>query len=265
MSFSDGTLPRRKGTLKVVGTGITFPDHLTDGARSAICDADIVLYVVDNKATEAWIRTTARQAEALRTPNADARRLSVYDAMVERTLNYVRAGLGVAAVFYGHPGMFSYPGHEAVRRARSEGYCADILPAVSSVDCLYADLALDPAYHGYQVFDATDFLIHRRAVNVATDLILLQAAMVGDPAYERYRAPGLGLLMEALADMYGLKHEIVIYEGAAESGDSASIRRIPLAGLGEIGLKASSTLYVPPKHEAASDLHMLIRLAREIP
>lgn len=265
MSFSDGILPGRKGTLTVVGTGITFPDHLTDGARSAIGDADIVVYVVDNKATEAWLQRTARRAEALRTPNSDARRLNAYDAMVDRTLEYVRSGLRVAAVFYGHPGMFSYPGHEAVRRARSEGYRADVLPAVSAVDCLYADLALDPASHGYQVFDATDFLIHRRTVNVAVDLILLQPAMVGDPAYERYRAPGLGILTEALADVYGLEHEIVIYEGATESGHSASTRRIPVSGLPVSGLKAFSTLYIPPKHTATSDLHMLIRLAREIP
>lgn len=253
------------GSLTVVGTGIQFPDHLTEAARTAIASADVVVYVVDNPLTEAWLQETARRAEPLRQRQAgepETQRLAVYDDMVDQTLDYVRSGLTVCAVSYGHPGMFSYPGHEACRRARSEGYEAEILPAVSSVDCLYADLAVDPGDHGYQVFDATEFLIHRQSVNVACDLVLLQPAMVGDPGYERYRAPGLPLLVEVLSEHYGAEHKIIVYEAATCSGESASITKLPLAALTEAALSRFSTLYVPAKHAPATDLATLIRLAK---
>lgn len=255
----------RAGSLTLVGTGIQFPDHLTIAARNTIAGADIVVYVVDNPRTDAWLHETARRAEPLRPlrpRDTTSQRLEVYEEMVDRTLEYVRSGLRVCAVFSGHPGMFSYPGHEAYRRALAEGYAAEILPAVSAVDCLYADLGLDPGYHGYQVFDATDFLIHRRVVNVESDLVLLQPAMVGDPDYERYRAPGLSNLVEVLTEHYGEDHEIILYTAATQSDETTSIVKLPIRALAEAALTKLSTLFVPPAHEPAADLDMLIRLAR---
>ena len=261
------------GALTVVGTGILFPDHLTDAARNAVEAADVVVYVVDNPETEAWLKGTAREAVSLRAcgqtsaesggaETSGASRRSVYDAMVDRTLRFVRSGKHVCAVYYGHPGMFSYPGHEAVRQARAEGFRAEILPAVSTIDCLYADLQLDPAYNGLQVFDATDFLIHRRAISVTSDLILLQPAMVGDPTYESYSASGLDVLVEVLSEHYGPEHEVFIYEAARTSGETSTASRVAVAELVSAALRASSTLFIPPKAESASDLSMLIRLAR---
>ena len=43
----------------------------------------------------------------------------------------IRAGFRVCAVFYGHPGVFVYPSHEAIRRARAEGFAARMLPALT--------------------------------------------------------------------------------------------------------------------------------------
>lgn len=41
--------------------------------------------------------------------------------MIERILQSVRSGGMTCAIFYGHPGVFVYPAHEAIRRARAEG------------------------------------------------------------------------------------------------------------------------------------------------
>src|SRR5437773_2103233 len=72
-------------------------------------------------------------------------RRETYAEMVEELLAPVRAGHNVCAAFYGHPGVFVNPGHEAIRRARAEGFPARMLPAVSALDCLVADLGIDPA------------------------------------------------------------------------------------------------------------------------
>jgi precorrin-6B methylase 1 len=78
-----------------------------------------------------------------------------YDRMVERILSYVRRGLNVCVVFYGHPGVFVHPGHESIRRARIEGFSACILPGISAEDCLFAELGIDPSKNG-QSFEATE-------------------------------------------------------------------------------------------------------------
>ncbi len=94
-------------------------------------------------------------------------------------LRGVRAGLDVVGVFYGHPGVFVNPSHRALSIAREEGYKARMLPGVSAEDCLYADLCIDPANPGCVTYEASDFLIRERPVNIHSHLILFQVGCIG--------------------------------------------------------------------------------------
>ncbi len=55
-------------------------------------------------------------------------RQKIYERITEAMLAEVRRGQTVCAAFYGHAGIFVYLSHEAVRRARDEGYRARMLP-----------------------------------------------------------------------------------------------------------------------------------------
>lgn len=90
--------------------------------------------------------------------------------MIQHVLCCVRSGRRTCLVAYGHPGVFGTVPHEAIRRARQEGYIARMLPAVSAEDCLFADLAVDPG-NGYQTYEATDFLANNRSIDTAAALI----------------------------------------------------------------------------------------------
>ena len=48
----------------------------------------------------------------------DRARSDTYEAMVDTILGAVRDGKRVCAAFYGHPGVYVYPSHESVKRAR---------------------------------------------------------------------------------------------------------------------------------------------------
>jgi len=56
--------------------------------------------------------------------------------MVERILKNVKDGFKVCVVFYGHPGVFVQPSHEAIRIARLEGFSARMLPGISAEELL---------------------------------------------------------------------------------------------------------------------------------
>jgi len=81
-------------------------------------------------------------------------------------------------VFYGHLGVFVFATHEAMAILRDDGYRVEMLPGISAEDCLYADLSIDPATHGCQVYEATDFLIRRRKIDPAVPVILWQVGWV---------------------------------------------------------------------------------------
>ena len=81
-------------------------------------------------------------------------------------------GHRIVAAFYGHPGVFTYPTDESIRRARAEGYHARMLAGISAEDCLIADLGVDPARNGCQSYEATDFLLNSRTIDALAQFIL---------------------------------------------------------------------------------------------
>src|SRR4051812_45276025 len=103
-------------------------------ARGWICSAEKVLYCIADAASERLILKLNPNAESLYHFYGEGKeRGETYQQMVDRTLECVREGKSVCAVYYGHPGIFVNPGHRAIEVARKEGFDARMLPAISSV------------------------------------------------------------------------------------------------------------------------------------
>ena len=249
------------GSLTVVGTGIRL-SQMSMEARISVESADKVLYSVADAVTETALQKLNHTAESLqRFYGPRKHRMITYLQMVERILSFVRKKQAVCAVFYGHPGVFVNPSHEAIRRARVEGFAATMLPAVSSEDCLFADLGIDPATSGCQSFEATDFLIRRRPFYATSPLILWQIGSIGNWKSEiQDCSAGLQALLEVLGQNYDAKHETVLYEAARYTSCEPMIERVPLARIPERSISPVTTLYVPPDEPAPIDFAMVDRL-----
>jgi hypothetical protein len=251
----------RAGSLTVIGTGIRLGQTSLE-ARACIEGADKVFYLVADLVTRHWIRTLRPGAESLDRFYHPAKfRANTYLQMVDRIMASVRQGLDVCAIFYGHPGVFVYPSHEAIRRARHEGFSARMLPATSAEDCLFADLGVDPATTGCQSFEATDFLVYRRRFSPSIPLILWQAGVTGQL---RYRATcnlrGVRVLVDYLQCYYEPTHPTTIYEAAQYPACNAVIDQVTLAEVPDAGITPASTLFIPPNGRPRLDLDMLDRL-----
>src|SRR5271169_6269497 len=115
----------RPGQLAVVGTGIRSVGQLTVEAIAWMRQADALVYLVADPISEEIIRSLNPTAISLQGYYGEgAGRMGSYEAMVEHILSCVRSGKRTCAAFYGHPGVFAFPSHESIRRARSEGYIA---------------------------------------------------------------------------------------------------------------------------------------------
>lgn len=250
------------GSLTVVGTGIQLGTQLTPEARMAIKNADIVLSLVAEPVMQAAVKRLNPKTRSLHDYYVlGESRAAAYEAMVVEILAHVRRGVDVCAAFYGHPGVFVAPSHEAVRRAREEGFPARMLPGISAEDCLFADLGIDPARFGCQSYEATDFLIHGRRVDTTATLVLWQLGTVGSAAASAEARPsGLGVLVDALLELYPSDHEVVVYEASPYPGFDPLIFKVPLSDLAPEHVTAMSTLCVPAREPARRDLTMLDRL-----
>ncbi len=224
------------GSLVVVGTGIG-PAQLTTEARTAIAAADRVFFAAGDLLTEAEIGELSTNASSLAGffENGTSRRES-YERIVEEILAPARSGMRVCAAFYGHPGMFVLPAGEAIRRAQSEGIPAKMLPGVSSLDCLFADLGVDPAAAGLQTYEATDFLQRAPTLEPRAGLVLWQVGVVASQDE----------LAEALESWYPKDHEVIVYEASSYPGVPPRAESLALERLEHAELTPRSTLYVTP-------------------
>jgi uncharacterized protein YabN with tetrapyrrole methylase and pyrophosphatase domain len=239
----------QRGALTVVGTGIRIGLQLTPEAAEAIEAADELLYVNAEPFGDRWLASLHPRARNLITHyRPGVERKVVYEEIVEAILEPVRGGKRVCAAFYGHPGVFVRPSHEAVRRARAEGFEAEMLPAVSAVDCLFADLGVDPAHYGCASYDATDFLSRERPLDTSAALVLWQVAAVGETraVTEGEHGRNLPVLVDRLLAHYPPEHEVVLYEATPFPVGQPLVERLTLRELGEAEPTPQATLYVPP-------------------
>jgi uncharacterized protein YabN with tetrapyrrole methylase and pyrophosphatase domain len=242
------------GTLTVVGTGIRIGVQLTPESRAAIDAADELLYVNAEPLGDRWLASLHPQATSLAPLyRSGTDREDVYEAIVEAILRPVRRGAAVCAAFYGHPGVFVRPSHEAIARARAEGHFARMLPAVSAEDCLFADLGIDPATYGCVSFDATTFLARRRPIDSSAALVLWQVAAVCEAraVVEGQHGANVPLLVERLAVAYPDDHEVVLYEASPFPATEPLVQHLSLGDLAETVPAPQATLYVPPLASAA--------------
>jgi hypothetical protein len=186
--------------------------------------------------------------------------------MIEEILAPVREGRTVCAAFYGHPGVFVSPSHEAIRLARLEGLEARMLPAVSAEDCLFADLGVDPGRSGCQSYEATDLLIHGRTVDPSAYLVLWQIAWLGNVRYSPTPSQEhLPVLIEYLERFYPPDHESFLYEASPYAVGGPQIQRIRLSELPTTDISPMATLCIPPVSPPTPDREMIERLGAVSP
>jgi len=231
---------------------------VTPEAASAIERADEILYLVTQPLTAQWIERMNPRSRSLGSLYAPGKpRRETYAEMVEELLAPVRAGRDVCAAFYGHPGVFVNPGHEAIRRARAEGYRARMLPAVSALDCLVADLGIDPAVTGLQSYEA-----NRRRPDTAAMLVLWQIGVVGELGYASApRRENLALVVDRLARGYPREHEVIVYEASPfPLVADPFVLRLPFEELPDARVPLLATLVVPPARKPRRDRALTARL-----
>jgi uncharacterized protein YabN with tetrapyrrole methylase and pyrophosphatase domain len=246
-----GGVANARASLVVVGVGIQWGGQTTQAALRAIQRADRVLFAVADPWAARWIRRLSPHAESMQYPQDGRPRRQIYEGMVARILEELRAGHRVCAVFYGSPTLLAQAAHDSVRRARAEGICARMLPGVSSLDCLFADLEIDPGGAGCHVCEASLFLARRYGVEPRAHTVLWQIAMIDNAGvfHAENRAlvrAGLARLEERLSALLPADHEVVVYEASTHPLAAPRADRVALSRLRDITVNAVSTLYIPP-------------------
>jgi hypothetical protein len=176
----------------------------------------------------------------------------------------VKAGKKVVGAFYGHPGVFAWVPHNAIKQARELGFTAHIEPGISAEDCLYADLGIDPGTYGCQHYEASQFMFYKRNIDTAAYLILWQVGVAGDRTLAKFstNAAYRKILVELLRQYYPAEHQVILYEAVTLPIQQRRIEQLPLSALPDALMDLKTTLVIPPATSMQLNDALLDRLEK---
>lgn len=234
--------------LIVAGSGIKSVAHISQETKAVIGLADKVLYLINEDYVKQWVEREAKNAESLeKIYFAHPQRAHAYHAISRNIVDEYRRFNSLCVLLYGHPTVFAESALNAVHKIRQEGGDAVILPAISTLDCLFSDLAIDPGDKGLFCIDATELLVYRRAIDSRSHVVLWQLANL---AMSNQRiSDKLALLQHYLLQFYDAETLICMYEAAKLPTQVPKMDWISLEALPRFKLSPIATLYIPPQHQ----------------
>jgi tetrapyrrole (corrin/porphyrin) methylase-like protein len=237
--------------LYLVGAGIIFPEHLTIETIEilTLCKrigTNLPEAILDGlpedlraKCVSLW---SLYQDGRIRTENY----LDVFQAIVELT----EIDTPIAWLTPGHPVIFDSVSASLLTEGKVRGWKVRVIPAVSSIDTMLAELGYDPA-HGMLIHEATGLVRRRIPVVRSVALMLLQPAVfdvnvaiiAGDSA-----GPDLSPLRDYLCEFHSPEHRCAFIRSASKLGERDLVTWTPLRDLASVPYErvAGSTLFVPP-------------------
>jgi tetrapyrrole methylase family protein/MazG family protein len=235
----------------LVGAGIIFPEHLTIETVEilTLCKRigtnlpEAILEGLPEdlraKCVSLW---SLYQDGRIRTENY----LDVFHAIVELT----EVDTPIAWLTPGHPIIFDSVSAALLTEGKSRGWNVRVIPAVSSIDTMLAELGYDPA-HGMLIHEATGLVRRRIPVVRSVALMLLQPAVfdvniaiiAGDSA-----GPDLSPLRDYLCEFHDADHICAFIRSASQPSERDLITWTALRDLASVPYHrvAGSTLFVPP-------------------
>jgi predicted 2-oxoglutarate/Fe(II)-dependent dioxygenase YbiX/precorrin-2 methylase len=243
---------KRYGELVIVGSGISAIAHFTVETIGYIKEADIVFYHANSGVTASYIRELNAHAVDLYEYYGEGKiRTVTYIQMAELMLREVRAGRSVVGLFHGHPGFFVQAARRSLAIAKTEGHKTALIPAVSAIDCLFADLRIDPGVSGMQVLKASHVLRDDAVLATDNHVVFIQIGSVGDNtfSFSGFKQAKYGDFFEKLISIYGENHDSVYYVAPIFPGcDPVTIVRKlhEYRDSSVLGSVHAATLYVPP-------------------
>jgi uncharacterized protein YabN with tetrapyrrole methylase and pyrophosphatase domain len=259
----------KEADVYAIGAGIRLPNHLTVEAIEALYECSQIFTVF---ATEwaSWMPTELvpklRDLKQYYTPGI-LRRHS-YERQVAEVINAAIQQRPVAYLTRGHPMFFDSVTQGLVDTCKEKQLHLQLLPAVSSIDTILADLNEDVA-PGLQIFEAS-FLVGCR-IEPRTDCpcILIQPDIFGTAYVAIGRKPSasaMAMLRDYLLRFYPSDHQVIYVTSAVREGDKAQLLAFPLSELGGNDANPQSpgaSLFLPAVQSPIPDPEFLEMMANQ--
>jgi len=251
--------------IYMVGLGVLNVDHITRETERVIRRSNEVLYVDTGVATQAYIEGLSPRATSLFATSyeEDGHRLNAYHRMAARVLDAAMDHPPVTFAMHGHPIVGAYAPFLIRDMARLLDLEVLVLPGVSAMDCLFADLMVDPCVAGMQMYEATDLLLRRRPLQPDVPALIWQIGCVETRLHsQRVSKPErFERLRTHLLRFYPPEHQSTAVYSTPHPLMPSTVHRFALQDIcaHAQSLHAGFTLFIPAVCERPVEDHDLLR------
>lgn len=238
----------KEKVLSLVGTGIKTLSHLTKESEAHIKQADLVIFLVNEPVMVEWIVKNSKKYNNLHDLYfASKDRDASYKEISKFILEQLKYYNFICIVFYGHPTVFATPGLNAIKQAELLGVRTFVLPAMSSQDCMFADLKINPGDCGCYSVEAMDLIFKSRRFDTGSHLLIWQPAIIGNYGhFKDVHNDAVCILKDYLLQYYPSDHFVYLYEASIYPGMDCNVVKFKLINLEKQELTTIMTLYIPP-------------------
>lgn len=254
--------------ITIVGLGMVPPDEATPQVERVLRRAREVLFVDAGPATRAWLGRRCQRVTSLfeEVYRVDSARSAAYRLMAARTVEAALDHPPVVFGMSGHPVVGALAPFLIRDLSAVMDLSVEVLPGISSVDALLAQLWLDPFVRGLQIFEASDLLLRRRRVAGDVPALIAQVGNLGRATYSLRHVERVLLqrLTEHLLVAHPPEHVVSVVFASPHPLMAAQRSDIALADLPARAdlLHPGVTLFVPASRERpVADTDMLRRLS----
>lgn len=246
--------PSSDARISIIGIGTVSVMQMTREAETALRTVD-ALYVLHAQSLVLDYLRDRYEAPVIDLSVAYAEekpRRRTYHEIAQVVMEAAVEGSGrhVAYVTSGHPLVLVTPSQLILQTAKEQSVPVDIVPGVSSLDMVWADLKFDPGPDGALMFDATSLLLRRYPLIPTVPLFLWQVNSVETALYSTHknRPERFTRLQKYLLDYYPADHVATLVHSASFPITRTEIADIKVSDLGTLAEIATSQhiLYVPP-------------------
>jgi hypothetical protein len=239
-----------RADVYLLGAGLTFPEHLTIQTVEVLSACTHICTIlpearlnglpqnIKDKCTSLW---PLYQEGRVRTEN--------YQDVTDAVIKAVEVSAPIAWLTPGHPIVFDSVSAALLREGKTRGWRVCVVPAISCIDTLLAELGYDPAY-GLLILEATSLVRQSIPILPSIATILIQPSVFDiDVASmsSNHSGPDLSPLRDYLSRYYSLDHACAFVRTTSWAGARDEVTWLKLSELPSVPypVLAGSSLFLP--------------------
>lgn len=238
--------------LWIAGLGIQTAAQVTREVEHAIRASKEVLYLDTGVATRALLEALCPRVTPLydQSYSGQGPRLSAYEHMAACVIDAAMDHPPVTFAIHGHPLVAVHAPFLVLELARLLSLRVTVLPGISAIDTILADLRVDPVVHGVQMYEATDLLLRRRPLQPDVPAIIWQIGPLETCLHSMHVSlpERFARFIGHLLQFYPARHEVAAIYCSPHPLLPPTILRFALEDMGQHAeeIHAGFSLYVPP-------------------